>query len=75
MLFGGYDDEYRRPGALCFNSWGPNWVKGPTRGPQPPGTFWIDATTVTSMLKQADSFAFSAYQGFPKVDIPPYIFY
>jgi len=22
MVFGAYDDEYKRPGALCFNSWG-----------------------------------------------------
>jgi hypothetical protein len=75
MLFAGYDDEYRRPGALCFNSWGDDWVVGPTRGPQPASTFWIDATTVDSMLRQGDSFAFSAYVGFPQVDIPPFILY
>lgn len=73
MLLGGYDDEYRRPGALCFNSWGEEWIYGPTRGPQPAGTFWIDANTVDSMLRQGDSFAFSAFAGFPRVDIPPYI--
>jgi hypothetical protein len=73
MLFAGYDDMYKRPGALCFNSWGYNWVYGPTRGPQPGGTFWVDATTVTAMLRQGDSFAFSAYVGFPRVNIPPYI--
>jgi hypothetical protein len=73
MLFAGYDDTYRRPGALCFNSWGYNWVYGPTRGPQPGGTFWIDASTVTSMLRQGDSFAFSSYVGLPKMNIPPYI--
>ena len=73
MLFAGYDDTYRRPGALCFNSWGHNWVSGPTRGPQPGGTFWVDASTVTAMLKQGDSFALSSYVGLPKVTIPPYI--
>ena len=73
MLFGGYDDEYRRPGALCFNSWGSQWVYGPTRGNQPAGTFWVDKATVTAMLKQGDSFALSAYKGFPRVSIPPYI--
>lgn len=73
MLFGGYDDEYRRPGALCFNSWGEEWVYGPTRGPQPSGTFWVDADTVDAMLGQGDSFAFSAYVGFPRVVIPNYI--
>jgi len=66
MLFGGYDDSYRRKGALCFNSWGERWVNGPTRGPQPAGTFWIDA---------ANSFGFSAYVGFPRVVIPPFILY
>ncbi|MHC4302087.1 MAG: C1 family peptidase [Planctomycetota bacterium] len=75
MLFAAYDDEYRRPGALCFNSWGETWVTGPTRGHQPAGTFWIDAPTVTAMLRQGDSFAFSSYVGFPRVNIPPFILY
>lgn len=75
MLFAGYDDEYKRPGALCFNSWGVDWIYGPIRGQQPPGTFWVDADTVDVMLRQGDSFAFSAFQGFPRVDIPPYILY
>lgn len=75
MLFGGYDDEYRRPGALCFNSWGKDAVYGSTRGPQPPGSFWVDASTVDAMLRQGDSFAFSGFVGFPRVVIPPYIFY
>ena len=74
MLFAAFDDEYRRPGALCFNSWGPEWVGGPTRGPQPAGTFWIDADVVTQMLQFSDSHALSAYQGFPRRrDIPDYI--
>ncbi len=75
MLFAGYDDEYKRPGALCFNSWGTSWIKGQTRGPQPEGTFWIDAGTVDAMLRQGDSFAYSAYVGFPRVNIPPYVLY
>lgn len=73
MLLAGYDDTYKRPGALCFNSWGCNWVTGPTRGPQAAGTFWIDRTTVSRMLGQGDSFAFSAFCGFPRINIPPYI--
>ena len=75
MLFAGYDDTYRRPGALCFNSWGTEWIYGPTRGSQPEGTFWVDADTVDVMLRQGDSFAFSAFRGFPRVVIPPYILY
>jgi hypothetical protein len=73
MLFAGYDDVHKRPGALCFNSWGEDWIKGPTRGPQADGTFWIDAKTVDAMLRQGDSFAFSSFQGFPRVNIPPYV--
>jgi hypothetical protein len=75
MLFGGYDDSYRRKGALAFNSWGEKWVGGPTRGPQPGSTFWVDASTVDAMLRQGDSFAFSAYVGFPRVIVPPFILY
>lgn len=73
MLFAAYDDVFRRPGALCFNSWGTDWIKGPTRGDQPEGTFWIDAGTVNAMLRQGDSFAISAYVGYPRLNIPPYI--
>lgn len=75
MLFAGFDDKYRRKGCLCFNSWGEHWVYGPTRHNQPSGTFWVDADTVDSMLRQGDSFAISAYVGFPRLDIPPYILY
>jgi hypothetical protein len=73
MLFAGFDDTHRRPGALCFNSWGDNWITGPTRGNQPKSTFWVDASTVTSMLSQGDSIAFSAYDGFERIDVPNYI--
>lgn len=75
MLFAAYDDEYVRPGALCFNSWGPNWVQGPTRGPQPAGTFWVDKKVVDAMLQQMDSFSFSGFVGFPNNNVPPYILY
>ena len=75
MLFGGFDDKHRRPGALCFNSWGEKWIYGPTRGEQPNSTFWVDADTVDTMLRQGDSFALSAYVGYPKLNIPPYILF
>jgi len=75
MMFGGYDDKYRRPGALCINSWGYGWIEGPTRLEQPAGSFWIDAKTVDYMLRQGDSFALSAYVGYPKLNIPPYILF
>lgn len=72
MLFAGYDDTYSRPGALCFNSWGEEYIAGPTRE-QPPSTFWIDAGTVDKMLEQGDSFALSSYIGFPRINVPSYI--
>lgn len=75
MLFAAYDDEYSRPGALCFNSWGEDWIYGPTRGHQPAGSFWIDSDTVDVMLRQGDSFALSGFRGFPRVVIPPYVLY
>lgn len=73
MLLAGMDDEYRRPGALCINSWGPDWVNGPTRHNQPAGSFWIDADDVDYMMRQQDSFALSNYVGYPSVVIPPYV--
>ncbi|MFO0806493.1 MAG: hypothetical protein U0791_25590 [Gemmataceae bacterium] len=55
-----------RPGAFLLNSWGPNAHTGP-RGPGDPSPagFWADAKTVDRMLKQGDSWAFSAAVGFP----------
>ena len=55
-----------RPGLLCLNSWGPEWVGGPKwPDDQPDGTFWVDARVATSMLDDGDSFAVSGYEGFP----------
>jgi len=73
MAIIGIDDEYRRPGALVQNSWGSQWVEGPTRHGQPAGSFWCDASTIDSGLRQGDSFALSGYVGYPRVDIPDYI--
>lgn len=73
MLLGAVDDEYKRPGALAINSWGPHWVTGPTRHEQPIGSFWIDAATIDSAMKQGDSIAISNYVGYPKTVAPPYV--
>lgn len=71
MCFIGVDDAFKRPGLLCLNSWPYSWVSGPTRWDIPPGSFWVDASTATSMLSQGDSFALSDRVGFPakKLDI------
>lgn len=64
--FVGVDDSYKRPGLLCLNSWPYSWVSGPTRHDMPPGSFWVDVSTVNRMLGQGDSFVFSDRAGFPK---------
>jgi hypothetical protein len=65
MCFIAVDDADPRPGLLCMNSWGPDWISGPTRHDQPPGSFWVDAEVADRMLRQGDSFAASHYEGFP----------
>lgn len=58
--------RFDRPGLLCLNSWGPDWIKG-DKWPddQPDGSFWVDAATVDKMLAGRDSFAVSGFIGFP----------
>jgi hypothetical protein len=66
MAFLAVDDTPKRPGLLCQNSWGPNWINGPIRLNQPPGSFWVDAQTANRMLsRDPDSFALSGFVGFP----------
>ena len=62
----GMDDEFERPGVLVMNSWGTNWVTGPTRHNQPPGSFWVDAEVLEKkILSEHDSWAFGDYEGWP----------
>lgn len=75
MVIIGVDDEYRRPGALVQNSWGAFWASGPKRHGQPDGSFWCDASTIDSAMKQGDSVAFSGYVGYPRNDIPDYVIF
>lgn len=66
MYFLDVDDEYKRPGLLCVNSWGNQWINGPKRHDQPDGTFWTDADVADKMLRtNPDSYALSGYVGFP----------
>lgn len=69
MLFCAVDDGFRRPGLLCMNSWGPNWISGPKRHDQPDGSFWVDAETADRMLRRGDSYALAGYEGFEKRNI------
>jgi hypothetical protein len=75
MVVIGIDDKHTRPGALVMNSWGTNWVSGPTRHDQPVGSFWVDAEVIDRMVKQKDSFALSGFIGYPKQVVPDYILY
>ena len=69
MCFTAVDDKHGRPGLLCENSWGPSWISGPKRHEQPEGSFWVDADVAERMLRQNDSWAFSAFSGFPRRQI------
>jgi hypothetical protein len=60
------DDNPKRPGALCMNSWGPDWIRGPIRHNQPPGSFWVDATVINSMVsRNPDSYVVASVVGYP----------
>lgn len=57
---------------FIMNSWGENWVKGPTGPGEPPaGGFWIDRPTMDKMMGQGDSYAVSDARGFPRKTIKP----
>jgi len=73
MVIIGVDDKSKRSGGLIQNSWGTNWVEGPTRLNQPEGSFWCDANVIDAAMRQGDSFAMSGYLGYPRQDIPDYI--
>jgi hypothetical protein len=70
MLLIAIDTAYRRPGALCVNSWSKNWVSGPKRHEQPDGSFWIDAEVVDRMARQNDTSALSQARGFVLQTLP-----
>lgn len=56
----------RRPGLCCLQSWGENSPGGPVGiGDHPRCAFWVDAEVADRMLAQGDSWALSAFDGFP----------
>ena len=69
MLLAGIDDNARRPGGVILNSWGSDWVEGPTRLNQPAGSFFADASVIDRMCRQGDSIALSQYVGYPLQNI------
>lgn len=66
------DDEYKRPGGLIENSWGPNWVRGPKRHDQPDGSFWVDADVIDAMTRRGEAIALSGFDGFPSQILTDY---
>lgn len=65
MLIAGVDDNAKRAAGLIINSWGSDWIDGPTRLNQPLGSFWADASVIDRAMRQGDSVAISSFQGFP----------
>jgi hypothetical protein len=56
----------RRPGLCCLQSWGATTPGGPVGfGEHPACAFWVDADVAERMLRQGDSWALSAFDGFP----------
>lgn len=61
-----------RPGFLFLNSWGTNWVSGPTGIDDsgkafdiPAGSFWVDYKTADRMFAGGDCVIFADAVGFP----------
>lgn len=62
-------NEGKRDGLLCINSWGvfnagPKWPAD-----QPDGSFWVSRETVNAMLSGQDSFAIGGVDGFKYRDL------
>ena len=69
MLICGYRTD--RPGYCIFQSWGQNNPSGPLALDQPPNSFWADANVVENyMLAARDSWSLSAFEGYPRTDLP-----
>jgi hypothetical protein len=65
MAYVGVIEKPRR-GFLVVNSWGEDWVKGPTGGRDiPAGSFFADWATVDAMCREGDAVVFSDAVGFP----------
>ena len=66
MCLDGYHAEGDKEYGHIENSWGPDAHTGPVGWGDPPTSgFWAESRTIDRMLKQGDSWAFSAVNGFP----------
>jgi hypothetical protein len=66
----------KRPGFLFLNSWGTDWVGGPTGTDDngkpfdiPAGSFWVDWKTADRMFGEGDCVIFADAAGFPVKDV------
>lgn len=55
-----------KPAACIFQSWGSSVPSGPLDLDQPPNSFWADKDVVARMLSMRDSWAMSAFEGYPR---------
>lgn len=70
-LDGYHTDENGKEFGHIENSWGPNAHGGPVGWGEPNTSgFWADSSVIDGMLKQNDSWAFSAVKGFPARVVP-----
>jgi hypothetical protein len=65
----------KRPGLLCFNSWGDSNTVGRHYPETMPVvvrncSFWIDADVCTKMLSGRDSYVYAGYSGFQPTQLP-----
>lgn len=58
------------PGFLIVQSWGDDVPSGPRTLDQPSYSFWITPDVMDRMLGQGDSFALSAFDGYPGRPMP-----
>ncbi len=65
-----------RPGFLFLNSWGTDWVSGPTGLDDtgkpfdiPLGSFWVDYKTADRMFAEGDCVIFADAVGFPAKEV------
>jgi hypothetical protein len=64
MCLDGYDGSGSQPWYHVRNSWGPDAHPRPIDD-SPAGGFWISTRDVERMVSAGDSYAFSAFDGFP----------
>jgi len=74
MCFGGVRFG-KRPGLLCFNSWGDSNTVGKHYPEDMPEavrncSFWVDADVATKMLSGRDSYVYAGYSGFKPTQLP-----